>query len=124
MKLRVVFFNALALVDRSACGTYAKAQIPHRPRKLGNQWAKLFFHFVICKKKKNVQVGEGKQHPAAVAPERKQSESLRFRGVQPQHVLEHPLKASIGELAQREQRFLRAGATFKRFADARSLVLA
>src|SRR5262245_43374629 len=103
MKLRVVFFNPFTLVNRPARRTYAKAQIPHRPRKLRNQRAKLFFDFVIRKEKKDIQVGVREKHLPAVTAERQQSESFRFGVVQSLRVLEHLLKAAVGELAQSEQ---------------------
>src|SRR6266436_7132323 len=124
MKLRIVFFNAFALVNRASRRTHAKSQIPHRPRKLRNQRAKFFFSFFVGKKKQNVQIGKRKQHSPPVSSERQQTQSFLRRVVQPQCVLEYLLQAAIRQFAQRQQRRLRARPVFKVLADARSFVLA
>src|SRR5260370_29105233 len=49
MKLCIVLFDALALVDRPASAADPKSQIPHRARKFGNKRPKLHFGFFVLK---------------------------------------------------------------------------
>src|SRR2546423_15235255 len=49
VKLRIVFFDPLALVDGAARAAYAKSQIPHSARKFRNEGPKFYFRFFIFK---------------------------------------------------------------------------
>src|SRR5262249_30148180 len=101
MEFNVVFFYALALLQRASGGTDAKAQIPKRPRKIGNQRPERLLGFVTAEEKKDIEIGVRKKEPPAIAAQRQQTKTVRRRVVNAQHFAEHVANVGVGKLAQR-----------------------
>jgi len=95
MEFGVVLFNAFALVNCSPRRTHAKTEIPHGTGEFGDDRTKFFLHFVVCKKKKDIEVGIWEKHTPAVTAKSEQGEPFGSGVVQLKDVLENLLKATI-----------------------------
>ena len=100
MKFRVVFFDALAFLERAAGGAYAKAEVPQGPGEVGNEGAKFGFGFFSAKEKKNIEIGVGEKQAATVTAEGDEGQPQRLSVVDAQNFAEDLLSDAIGEIAQ------------------------
>src|SRR5450432_4898321 len=117
MKFRVVLFYALTFVDGSTRGAAPKSQIPQHARKFSDQRPEFCFGFLVSKKKKDIQVGVGKQMPPSITAQRQQGKPLRVAVMDAQDLAENALDGPVRQFAQRAQRFARAHARFELLAD-------
>src|SRR5579863_4029783 len=100
----------LALIQSAPSRAHAKAQVPERARKFGDQRPEILLGFFVSEKKQQVQVRVREQHLPPVTSQRQQAQSLSGNVAHLQQSSKHFLDRVVRQLTQLPQRLAGARA--------------
>src|SRR5258707_3992413 len=89
MKFDVVFFDALAFLERASGGADPEAEVPQSAGKVGDQGAEGLLGFFVAEEEKDVEVRIGEEQTASVPTEGEQAQAFGRRVVDTEDIAEN-----------------------------------